>query len=383
MEIVIYLIPFIVSLFLLIFFRKETVWFEYLLLIIPTIIIFLLTRLIVVSANETDIEYLGDYITKVRHYDEWDEWIEQTCSREVPSGTDSDGNTIYTTEYYDCSYRQYHPERWTYFDQDGEEHWLFFEKEFNEIAAKFGTRKVFVDMKRDYYRIDGDAQDVYWNKTEKTAWTLTHSHKYKNKVQRSRSVFNFEDISDEEADSLGLYQYPEIGEYDQVPILSNHEISKEQIDAVKFTNAYYGKKHQFRTYILLFEDEDIEISELQRSYWKGGNKNELVVCLGIDSTKVKWCNAFSWCDVPTLDIKTESYFVENDTLDLVSYTHMIRESLEKGEWDRKKFADFDYIKSEMSSSQELFCLILILIYNIGMSVFIICNKIRNNITDFV
>lgn len=372
MDFLIYIIPFLVSVFLLFFFRKKVVWWEYIVMIAVPIVVSLIVRVIMVSYNNTDTEYLGDYITKVRHYDEWDEWVHRTCTRTVKSGK----TTI--TQTYDCSYRQYHPERWSYFDQDGEEHWLFYEEEFDEIVRRFGTKMIFVDMRRRYYTKDGDAQEYRWNGSEKTAWPVTDSHIYKNKLQNSRSIFNFEEIDEDYADSIGLYGYPPIEMYDQNPILSHTiKLPKNQEDALRYTNGFYGKKHQFRVFVLLFENKDIEISEKQRSYWKGGNKNELVVCLGVKDNKVDWCNAFSWCDVPTIDVKTETYFAQNDTLDLKAYSDLLRESLDNGEWVRKNFEDFSYLKPELSLTQQIWILVISILLNVGFAIFVIKNDFEN------
>lgn len=372
MDFLIYIIPFLVSVFLLFFFRKKVVWWEYIVMIAVPIVVSLIVRVIMVSYNNTDTEYLGDYITKVRHYDDWDEWVHRTCTRTVRSGKTT------VTQTYDCSYRQYHPERWSYFDQDGEEHWLFYEEEFDEIVRRFGTKMIFVDMHRRYYTKDGDAQEYRWNGSEETAWPVTHSHKYKNKLQNSRSIFNFEEIDEEYADSIGLYDYPPIEKYDQNPILSHTiKLPKNQEDALRYTNGFYGKKHQFRVFVLLFENKDIEISEKQRSYWKGGNKNELVVCLGVKDNKVDWCNAFSWCDVPTIDVKTETYFAQNDTLDLKAYSDLLRESLDNGEWVRKNFEDFSYLKPELSLAQQIWILVISILLNVGFAIFVIKNNFEN------
>lgn len=372
MDFLIYIIPFLVSVFLLFFFRKKVVWWEYIVMIAVPIVVSLIVRLIMVGYNNTDTEYLGDYITKVRHYDDWDEWVHRTCTRTVKSGK----TTI--TQTYDCSYRQYHPERWSYFDQDGEEHWLFYEEEFDEIVRRFGTKMIFVDMHRRYYTDDGDAQDYYWSGSEETAWPVTHSHKYTNKLQNSRSIFNFEEIDKEYADSIGLYDYPPIEMYDQNPILSHTiKLPKNQEDALRYTNGFYGKNHQFRVFVLLFENKVIEISEKQRSYWKGGNKNELVVCLGVKDNKVDWCNAFSWCDVPTIDVKTETYFAQNDTLDIKAYSDLLRESLDNGDWVRKNFEDFSYLKPELSLTQQIWILVISILLNVGFAIFVIKNNFEN------
>lgn len=372
MDFLVYIIPFVVAIFLLFFFKKEVVWWEYVIMIGVPILVSLIIRLIMIGSNTTDIEYLGDYITKVRHYEDWDEWVHKTCTRTYKSG-----NTT-RTQTYDCSYRRYHPERWTYFDQNNKEHRLKSKEDFNEIVNKFKTKKIFVDMNRRYFTKDGDAEDYYWDKTKETFWGVTHEETYKNKVQCSRSVFNFEDISKKEADTLGLYDYPLIEKYDQNPILSKNKMSQKDIDALKYLNGFYGKKYQFRTYVLIFENEDVSISELQRSYWKGGNKNELVVCLGVADNEVKWCNAFSWEDIPVLEVKSESYFVENPSLNLEGFADMLKTSLLNNEWKRKSFEDFDYIRPELTMTQEMVAVILSIIINVVIAFVLIFNDIKNN-----
>ena len=99
-----------------------------------------------IKANTTDTEYYGGYIVKVRHYDEWDEWIERTCTRQVPIGKDKDGNTIYKEEEYDCSYRQYHPEYWVYVTNLSNFEIPLSDKLFEYIRKRFGSPMVFVDM---------------------------------------------------------------------------------------------------------------------------------------------------------------------------------------------------------------------------------------------
>ena len=64
------------------------------------------------NTKSSDIEYLNSRVQSVTYYEPWDEWIDQMCSRQVACGTDSDGNTEYCTEWYDCSYRKYHDSAW-------------------------------------------------------------------------------------------------------------------------------------------------------------------------------------------------------------------------------------------------------------------------------
>ena len=334
-------------------------------------------RGIFVSINESDTEYWGSYMTKIRHYDDWDEWVHKTCTRRVPAGRDSKGNTIYRTETYDCSYRDYHPERWTYTDNYGSEHYFCDKAEFDRAMAELGYPKmIFVDMHRHYYTKDGDAQDYYWDGTFENSRTLTTWHTYTNKVIASRSIFRFEDIDKEKAKELGLFEYPEIQDYDQKSLLGVR-LDRLTMKKIKYLNGTFGSKYQFRMYILVFKDKPLVISEQQKSYWQGGNKNEFVLCLGYNTKthKIDWCNPFSWCDSPKLEVATKRYFREHPNLNLMGYCKWLEKNINL--WKRKEFKDFDYIDVEMSDGQTTALFIIILLLDIGMSIFLIGNNYVN------
>ena len=377
MLILIYSLPFIIAVLLLIFFRNQVTWFEYIGLIVISILFTLMFRGIFVSINESDTEYWGGYMTKIRHYDDWDEWVHKTCTRRVPAGRDSKGNTIYRTETYDCSYRDYHPERWTYTDNYGSEHYFCDKEEFDRAMAELGYPKmVFVDMHRHYYTKDGDAQDYYWDGTFENSRTLTTWHTYTNKVIASRSIFRFEDIDKEKAKELGLFEYPEIQDYDQKSLLGVR-LDRLTMKKIKYLNGTFGSKYQFRMYILVFKDKPLVISEQQKSYWQGGNKNEFVLCLGYNTKthKIDWCNPFSWCDSPKLEVATKRYFREHPNLNLMGYCKWLEKNINL--WKRKEFKDFDYIDVEMSDGQTTALFIIILLLDIGMSIFLIGNDYVN------
>lgn len=377
MEIIVYSLPFIISIFLLIFFKKYIVWWEYLALIGISLLFSFLFRLAFIASLESDTEYLGGYMTKITHYDEWDEWIHRTCTRQVPCGRDSKGNTIYRTEHYDCSYREYHPEKWMYTDNYNREHYFYNKAEFDRAMAELGyPRSVFRDMHRHYYRIDGDAQDYFYDNSIPHLRPLVWEHSYKNKIQASHSIFKFEDISDSEADSLGLYRYPNVTDYDQDVVLG-FKCGKEVHKRYKYINSMYGARKQFRMYVLVFRNQPLEISEKQKSYWQGGNKNEFVICLGYNTKtgRIDWCNPFSWCDKPDLEIATKRYFRENPKMNLANYPMWLESHLNL--WKRKEFKDFEYIENELTKGQAIALFIIVFILNIVMSLFFIGNEETN------
>ena len=59
MEIVIYSLPFIISVFLLIFFKKYIVWWEYICLVGVSILFTFLLKSAFIASLEYDTEYLG------------------------------------------------------------------------------------------------------------------------------------------------------------------------------------------------------------------------------------------------------------------------------------------------------------------------------------
>ena len=379
METILYFLPFIISIFLLMFFKKNIVWWEYIILIIPSILFTLTVKEIMIHSKTSDVEYLGGYVVKIRHYDEWDEWIEQTCTRMVAVGEDEEGNTIYEEEEYDCSYRQYHPERWSYITNLNSYENYITKETFEKIKQRLNTHSVFVDMHRNYYHIDGDAQDYFWNKSKNTIYTITEPHGYENKIKASNSIFKFEEISKKEAKKINLYDYPDIYSLDQNPLLNNTNIlfNNNDINELKYINGFYGKEKQFRIFVLIFDsNKTIETAYKQQSYWQGGNKNELIVCFSLNPDKtVNWCYSFSWEDDRKMAIKTMERYRNNEILNISEYSEWLINNLKY--WKRKEFADFKYIKISLTKNQIITLFILTILCNIGISLFIILNDYEN------
>lgn len=373
MELAILLIPFIVALILLIFFRKETVWWEYFILLVPSVLFYFLIRFIIISVEESSTEYLGTYATMITHYDDWDEWIHRTCTKTV--GSRKHRHTV----TYDCSYREYHPEKWEIKDREGCE-FPISKREFDSIRNVWKTQKKFKDMHRHYFTKDGDAQYYTWDSRKRlTIHDLTYPKPYDNKIKLSKSIFNFEDIDEDEAKRLGLYEYPEVSDqFYQCPLIGFRGKDFKGRREFEYLNGMYGKKYQFRCFVLFFYNKDITISVRQRDYWVGGNKNEFIVCIGLDSitNNIQWNNCFSWSDNPSLEVHTEQYLNSCTKLNLSELSKFIQKRVPT-EWKRKEFSDFNYIHIELTTTQYVIILIFILLYNIGASIYVITNQYKN------
>jgi len=303
----------------------------------------LITIIIRCISVNYDTEYLGHYIVKVEYEEYWNEYIHRTCTKTVHDGYDSDGNEITHEEEYDCSYVEDHYPKYYYTREDGKTIFID-EDQYRQIINKLGTKPEFVDMHRHYHTKDGDKYVTRFDGDRNRMWTLTESHRYKNKVKGSKSIFNFSDVSDKDKELYGLYDYPENFNYfkDQNPIIGI-KAHKETVDSFKYLNAYYGGKYQFRCYVMVWKNAPLETSKLEQDYLIGGNKNELIICISVDDAfRIQWVNAFSWEDMPYMSVGVNHLFEPGEYFNMMKLNrYLLAEVPDK--WKRKEFKDFEYI----------------------------------------
>jgi hypothetical protein len=391
------LIPLIV---LLVFYRirkNELTFIESLIPFAVGIILILIFKGCGQSSLTKAYEYYGNYIVKAEHYEDWDEWITKTCTREYPCGTDKDGNTEYCTETYDCSYRDYHPDRYIAYLNDGSSLNIS-ESQYNYYEKKLGGSPIFVDMHRDYYTQDGDMYYVDYNNKYENFEFYASKHTYKNKLQCSKSVFNYPDVTETEKKLYRLIDYPEVTNneldaiiYKEDTTLLNKakdktnikELSKiatvipvEAYKRFDWINGMLGMSKQVRVWVLIWRNMPEKTGELQESYWKNGQKNELVVCFNIDNDKkVTWNHVFTWSESYDLKIDIRNYFVENDSLDLVSFGKWLYPEIES-KWKRKEFKDFDYLTVPVPMWAIITTFIVVLIFSVGIYLWAGYNEFR-------
>lgn len=383
-------------------------------------------------------EYWGSYVVNIYENEPYNEWVSQTCTETT---TDSDGNT--TTTYYDCSYQNDIGPSWVAVTNLGK-HINISEKQYEAFKSKFGNNAKIVktihnhssnsrcsnskNTKFEGKRV-GKISYVYecaWPNTYESLQSYTSSHKYENKIKSSDfTVFNLSKITDEEADSLGLYEYPNILDNFNYPtILSHKEVKTKIQEHYQKLNAIYGPKNQLRLWVLIFDDKPIDYAYKQESYWVKGNKNELVICIGKRDDKITWSYIFSWATsidlslsirnyiydlreykdttiyrydtilnkIPakigkkikerveenitkkdsTYKIPTTSYPVLTDDTYMVLHKYL-NENLNK--FQRREFKEFDYIKLEFSFKY----LIIIILSNILINIitsFVVINYVK-------
>ncbi len=367
------LIPIFTIIFLLMFFRDKVQYWEYAVVLIPSVLMILLLNYVMVQSRISDTEYIGYDVVSVKHYERWNEWIHKTCSVTHCSGSGKN-RSCYTT-YYDCSYCKNHPEYWVMVTSKGHELEIS-EEYYTYLIHKFSTRTYFVDMDRHYYTINGDMYQTDWSKTIQTAHSVTFTQSYENRIKASHSVFKLEDIKPEDAKKMKLNDYPDVNEYYQDCIL-NYKQSEIEERKIHYLNGYIGNKVQARTFIVIFKNQPQSIAYKHRSNWEGGNKNEFIICIGVDSltNRINWVKSFSWMDVPILAVDIDSYISSQQKLDVNNILDYLIKK-EPNEWHRKNFHDFDYLKIEVTSTQLYWIIFIVMIMNIGISIWVILNEFK-------
>lgn len=330
-----------------------------------------------------DEEYRSSLVIEARHYQYWETWKVETCSRQVACGedcsTDSQGRTScstkYCTEYYDCSYCDGNNEYWQAFDNRGHA-WSIPKSDYEYLCNKWSKPKVFNDLNRDINFSngcgkDGDMYSIRWGgevyRTESYNWTAS----FINRTKLSKTTFKFLEISDADADSLGLYRYPKISNYRQDYILgiSYLNLSSSQKDSIitlsKYFNGFHGPNSKLHTFILLFKNKPQDISLKQQSYWEGGNQNELVVCIGSDDKNhINWVHPFSWTDNKRVLIDAREDISEIDSLDFKKVYGTLNKSVNKHFKYKDLDKDFDYLNADLSNTAIFWVWFIVFICNL-------------------
>ncbi len=296
----------------------------------PSLVILIITWFTVKACLTWDHEYWQGWATELRFTE--DEWRLETYTE-----TDSKGNVTTKTKWV------YYPPHWSMLDDMGGFHPLR-ESTYLKVAAQWNiadppTHRLFRGSGKTHY--------LKWNGDRNTGLPVTSRHRWSNRTLACHTVFNFRDLSKEEAE--GLHEWPKIGDWWHAPMvlgLTGPEAA-EADRALAVLNADLGASKQVRVHVLVFHGRDASVAELQREHWKGGKKNELNICLGLDdSGNVEWCRTFSWSESEDLKAEIASWPETGKPMDWAGFLAFVRSGVE-AKWKRKDFKDFDYLTVDM------------------------------------
>ena len=353
-----------------------------------TVIAIIIAKVTTQAIHTNFTEYWGEKVYEAYESEPWNEWIDQTCET---CTTDSDGNE--TCVEYDCSYQDDHGPSWWIQTEYGSRN--INEKQYDELLAQWGTgttvertRRNYSPNDRAYYSEGTKFAGTYvgqtsrvlktkWSGSEETLRAFTSKHTYVNKIKASDlSIFHITVVSEEEVDSLGLYRYPKVSDGLEYPtILSRTGIPRNIQQEYQRLNAKFGKSNQLRLWILVYQNQPELIAEYQRNYWVNGNKNELVVCVGVDNSgNIEWTQAFSWAISQDLVVDAKVALRDMEVLNgntFDKYYEWLDGNL--GRFVRREFAEFDYIKVEPPTWAIVMIVIIAIVFSLGTNFYAISN----------
>lgn len=364
-------------------FRVKTVWFEYVLPWIPVVLFILLTQGCAETIQTRDTELLGGYATEAAYYEEWNERV--PCSHpkyRTETYIDSDGD-IQTRQVFDGWEHFYdvdhHPERWVLYTTLRD--FSISKGQYRAFVNRWGNQQ-FVDLGRDYHTIDGDKYYVQWNGVKEDTEPVFIQESWVNKTQNKQSLFSFEEI---DPTVSPVHDYPELDGWSSdnvLGFLSNPSANQQ----LAILNGTIGGKHECIVWICTWKNKPISVAFDQQHYWKGGNKNELVICISVDdSLKPQWANVFSWMDDQTFSYKIKNFILDQKQVDL-SLLLLYLEHEIPSKWKRKEFSanaedgGFDYISVDMPAWALWTAHILAFLSSLGVALFIYHNDLQENKT---
>lgn len=364
MEFVSLLVPLLLSSIALVLFKHKLTWFEIIIPIIVAAIAISICKSVMVDSLTEDVEYLTSYPVKVRYFEDWNERVScrhpKYCYRTETYRYKCGKSTCtgVRTVQYQCGWKHpydvdYHPEYWDIKYNTG--YTKRISKSKYDYYLKWWTvNPYYVNMNRRFHTNDGDSYQADWTGKLEHVEPYVIKHKYENKVQAVNSVFHFRNL-----DSIELKKvkdYPPIKDNKQRSCIGCSDADNKKLEQY---NALFGLKHQIRAYIIILDDPLEESAELQQIYWRGGNKNEIVVCINKD---YKWVKTFSWSDDKRLESELNYLFAKKNLTISTKIDEMF--SLVPDLWKRKNFSDFDYIKVPLTNSQLITIFIIVTILSL-------------------
>lgn len=379
------LIPILISFLGWFIYRRKITWRELFLAPILSALFIVISFYSMKSFTLKDVEYNGFLVTEARYYEPYTTWKKKTCSYTTCSGSGKTRTCV--THYYDCSYCDENPEEFTMLDTGGNELNISKQK-YKSLVKQWSATPEFLELNRDINYNgscgdDGDAYSIQWDQKRFTSETTTYEKEFSNILKSNHSAFNYPVIEPEKAQKSGLYEYPKFQENSfQTSVLGIEKVGFKQKEKFKkyldYLNGAYGKQYKIRIYTLFFKEKDISAAFLQEAYWDGGNQNEIVVCVGLDSkSNVTWVKPFSWCDNKRVSIEIREELMSSKKIEPELFYNTYYNVMRKF-WKYKSFKDFNYLSFEPTSGQLWFVFIITIVISLLIMRWCITNEEDND-----
>ncbi|MBM2820839.1 MAG: hypothetical protein HW405_599, partial [Candidatus Berkelbacteria bacterium] len=320
-------------------YRRHMMWWEFLIPLAASALLIGISKYCTEATQIHDTEWWGGWVVNAQYDERWDEEVPCTHAK-YRTEPDGKGGTREVFDGYEHTYDvDDHPAEWRAFDSNGIRLGIG-QDIFKRLVHQFGNRQ-FIDMNRDYHSQDGDRYETIWPHTEDSLEPVTTVHRWTNRIQGSDSVFNYRKVNPK---TYNLFNYPKVSGYTCQGILGDGGPTQRAAERqIQLLNALLGASKKVRVWILVFKDKSSQASVEQECYWKGGNKNEFIVTIGVDRAyNVKWARSISWTSASSLKTDAKVFVQSQQKLDLVALVRWLKPQIQD-RYVHNSFKQFDYL----------------------------------------
>lgn len=372
--------------------RKMTKWWEIGIPIVVTIITVLICQWVAVRSAVNDKEYWGNMAYYAVHEEPFS--YDSECTESYPCGTDSKGNITYCTRWVHCVENS---SRKCYLvDERGDTTYISFAK-YKELDKRWehykGQTEQIVTKSHGYttygdkYKRPGHGNKhwVYWpqDKPMKSEPIVTE-HTYENRLQTQS---HWGKVSEKDRKLYDVFDYPSVpGGWRLSSILTNGRAFPKADMYLQYLNGYLNTPKagykKVRIWILLYHKQPQEAANLQRAYWKGGNKNEITIMIGTDGENITWADTMAHVDDALsqellINIRDELLVngMQNEPLTddaMLKFVTWLGPMVQK-KFTKPDFKQYNYIQVQPSLFTIILTYIIVLIVNIGAGFFVVLN----------
>ena len=351
----------------LIWFRKELVWWEYLVVFFSPLLFIILSTIVIKNNIPESTTTTNWYSTDAVYTEHWNEYIHKTCTESYACGSYTTGSgktrsthTKYCTRTYDCSYVDDHPAQWE-LNFSGGQSLNISPSEFEAKCGLWGTKK-FVEMNRHFHTVDGDRYACAWDNKPEHVSTYTVPTKYENRLLVTKNIFGFRKVDSAEIARYGLPKEPsdEFSATTEFQFTNGPLITQQAYRELYETNGIFGSTKKMTLQMVTFQDKPSDVCDVLESYWFGGKKNEVTLCVNLRGKEVGNVKVITWAKDNLFKIQIRDSIAGMKVFDSYAAAKVLSGYSMKA-YQLRDFKEFEYIELEVELKTWHYVLIWIMV----------------------
>lgn len=271
-----------------------------------------------------DTETWSDRVSYAQYQPPWVEYYEEAIYRTehyTTTSTDSQGRTVtehHTREvfsHWEPRTRRHGPSWWV---ESPLGTISCPEARYAEILSRFGGQTTPVPGDRSTSEHasrlqSGDPND--YQTVNNTGWVypVTARRRFENRTLVAPSLYSYPEVP--ETWRGQLYDWPENPDPFTSERLLGTAGNAFSIQAWDQLNARLGPTKLVNLICIGFGNEPREIASWQEAHFRGGKKNDLVICFGGTPKEPSWAYVFGWTEKELVKRKLETFFLEGNLTD--------------------------------------------------------------------